>query len=157
ERAETQIRQDAYEKKYEKVASPSFESFVKEEYLPWSKLNKRSWRSDVGHVDVLIREFGEMDLDEITPIQIERFKRERQATITRRGKDRAPTSVNREMEALSRIFTLAIEQDVVEVNPCRKVKKLLISGQRRRHRGLHFSRLATHVRNAPRGIRRRCG
>jgi hypothetical protein len=34
ERAETQIRQDAYEKKYEKVAAPSFESFVKEEYLP---------------------------------------------------------------------------------------------------------------------------
>ena len=133
ERAETQIRQDAYEKKYEKVAAPSFESFVKEEYLPWSKLNKRSWRSDVGHVDVLIREFGELDLDEITPIQIEKFKRERRASKTRRGKDRTPASVNRELEVLSRIFTLAIEQDVVEINPCRKVKKLLIDNVRTRY------------------------
>jgi integrase len=116
-----------------RLRRPLLSLFVKEEYPPWSKINKRSWKSDVGHVDVLIREFGEMDLDEITPIQIERFKRERQATITRRGKDRAPASVNRELEVLSRIFTLAIEQDVVEVNPCRKVKKLLMDNVRTRY------------------------
>jgi integrase len=133
ERAETQIRQDAYEDKYEKAAAPSFESFVKEEYLPWSKLNKRSWRSDVGHVEVLIREFGEMNLNEITPVLIERFKRERRASVTRRGKDRAPASVNRELEVLSRIFTLAIEQEVVATNPCRKVKKLLMDNVRTRY------------------------
>src|SRR5215510_5685402 len=98
ERAEIQIRQDAYEKKYEKVAAPSFKSFVKEEYLPWSKLNKRSWRSDVEYVEVLTREFGDLNLDEITPVLIERFKRARRASITRRGKERAPASVNRELE-----------------------------------------------------------
>src|SRR5262245_13017070 len=102
ERAETQIRQDAYEYKYEKTTAPSFESFVREEYLPWSKINKRSWRSDVGRVETLIHEFGEMSLDEITPVLIERFKRERRASITRRGKERAPASVNRESEHVSR-------------------------------------------------------
>lgn len=60
ERAETQIRQDIYDGKYEKATAPSFDSFVKEVYLPWSKLNKRSWRSDVEHVEALISEFGEM-------------------------------------------------------------------------------------------------
>lgn len=133
ERAETQIRQDVYDGKYEKAAAPSFESFVKEVYLPWSKLNKRSWRSDIEHTEVLIREFGELDLDEITPILIERFKRERRASITRRGKERAPASVNRELEVLSRIFTLAMDQDAVTTNPCRKVKKLLMDNVRTRY------------------------
>jgi integrase len=133
ERAETQIRQDVYEDKYEKATTPSFNSFVKEGYLPWSRLNKRSWRSDIEHTEVLIREFGELNLDEITPILIEKFKRERRASITRRGKERAPASVNRELEVLSRIFTLAMDQDVVATNPCRKVKKLLMDNVRTRY------------------------
>ena len=40
ERAETQIRQDVYEDKYEKATAPSLDSFVKEVYLPWSKLKR---------------------------------------------------------------------------------------------------------------------
>ncbi len=133
ERAETQIREDVYGGKYEKATAPSFETFVKEEYLPWSRLNKRSWRSDVEYTNVLLQEFGKLNLDEITPGQIERFKRQRRASITRRGKERAPASVNRELEVLSRIFTLAIEQDRVSANPCRKVKKLLMDNVRTRY------------------------
>jgi integrase len=133
ERAETQIRQDVYEGKYVKATAPSLDSFVKEVYLPWLKLNKRSWRSDLEHTEVLIREFGELNLDEITPILIEKFKRERRASITRRGKERAPASVNRELEVLSRIFTLAMDQDAVAANPCRKVKKLLMDNVRTRY------------------------
>jgi site-specific recombinase XerD len=101
--------------------------------LPWSKFNKRSYRSDVEHVEVLLRTFGELNLDEITPVLIERFKRERRSSITRRGKQRAPASVNRELEVLSRIFTLAMDQDAVATNPCRKVKKLLMDNVRTRY------------------------
>ncbi len=82
---------------------------------------------------MLLPKFGDLNLDEITPVLIERFKRERRSSITRRGKPRAPASVNRELEVLSRIFTLAIEQDAVAVNPCRKVKKLLMDNVRTRY------------------------
>jgi integrase len=54
-------------------------------------------------------------------------------SITRRGKERAPASVNRELEVLSRIFTLAIDQYAVTLNPCRKVKKLLMDNVRTRY------------------------
>jgi integrase len=69
----------------------------------------------------------------VIDVEHERFKRERRTSKTRRGKDRAPASVNRELEVLSRIFTLAIEQDVIEANPCRKVKKLLMDNVRTRY------------------------
>jgi integrase len=77
--------------------------------------------------------FGEKKLDEITPALVERFKRDRLESVTRRGKKRAPASVNRELEVLSRIFSLAMEQDVVLTNPCRKVKKLQIDNLRTRY------------------------
>jgi integrase len=133
ERAETQIRQDIYDSKYGKAAAPIFENFVKEVYIPWAKVNKRSWRSDVEHTEVLTAEFGEKRLDEITPAIIEKFKSKRRESITKRGKTRAPASVNRELEVLSRIFTLAADQDKVTVNPCRKVNKLLMDNARTRY------------------------
>lgn len=134
EQAETQIRQDVYDSKYGKaIESPIFETFVEEVYLPWAKLNKRSWRSDVEYVEVLIGEFGDKKLDEITPAMIEKFKSKRRESITRRGKKRAPASVNRELEALSRIYTLATDQDLAAVNPCHKVKKLLMDNARTRY------------------------
>jgi integrase len=49
-----------------------------------------------------------------------------------RGRKRAPASVNRELEVLSRIFTLAVDQDQATVNPCHKVKKLLMDNARTR-------------------------
>jgi hypothetical protein len=35
----------------------------------------------------------------------------------------APSTVNRELELLSKVFSLAIEQGLSILNPCRKVKR----------------------------------
>jgi integrase len=133
ERAETQIRQDVYDGKYGDSISPIFESFVEEVYLPWAKVNKRSWRSDIEHLQVFFNVFCGKRLDEITPAFVEKFKRDRLESVTRRGRKRAPASVNRELEVLSRIFSLAMEQDIVIANPCRKVKKLQVDNVRTRY------------------------
>jgi integrase len=133
ERAETLARQEIYDGRYGTTLAPVFETFAREVYLPWAKANKRSWRADVEHLEVLIRAFGQKRLDEITPGHIEQFKRERRESVTRRGKLRTPASVNRELEVLSRLFTLAMDDDKVTVNPCRRVKKLLMQNQRTRY------------------------
>lgn len=61
---------------------------------------------------------------------IERFKKERGLSETVRGGRRSPASVNRELESLSRVFNMAIDNGYAESNPCQKVKKLRMDNQR---------------------------
>jgi integrase len=55
---------------------------------------------------------------------IEQFKKERRGSFNRQGELRSPSSVNRELELLSRIFSLAVERGEMESNPFKGVKKL---------------------------------
>lgn len=72
-------------------------------------------------------------MDEIAPFQIERFKQERRAGLTWRGTQRTPASVNRELEVLSRIYSIAIDNGMNIQNPCRKVRLLRMDNQRNRY------------------------
>ena len=136
EQAETQIRQQVYEGKFGGLAiAPRLKDFIDEIYLPWAKANKRSCRDDVWRSGVLIEYFGKQRMDEIAPFKIERFKHERRAGLTWRGTPRTPASVNRELEVLSRIFTIAIDNGMNIQNPCRKVRLLRMDNQRNRYLG----------------------
>jgi hypothetical protein len=57
-------------------------------------------------------------LDQITPEMIEGFKTVRRNSITVRGTHLSQTSVNRELEILSKIFTKARDFGKVDHNPC---------------------------------------
>jgi len=46
---------------------------------------------------------------------------------------RSPAAVNREVETLSRIFALAIEQGFVNTNPCRNVRHFREDNERTRY------------------------
>src|SRR5258708_25348798 len=72
-------------------------------------------------------------MDEIAPFQIERFKHERRAGKTWRGSQRTPASVNRELEVLSRIFSIAIDNGINIQNPCRKVRLLRMDNHSNRY------------------------
>ncbi|HWN11634.1 MAG TPA: site-specific integrase [Pyrinomonadaceae bacterium] len=134
EQAETLIRQQVYEGKFGGlVNAPRLKNFIDETNLPWAKGNKRSCRDDVWRSGVLIEYFGTQRMDEISPFQIERFKQERRAGLTWRGTLRTPASVNRELEVLSRIFSIAIDNGMNIQNPCRKVKLLRMDNQRNRY------------------------
>src|ERR1044072_8777386 len=67
------------------------------------------------------------------PVAIEKWKRDRAQSITRRGTIRSPASVNMELAVLSRIFALAVELEQAASNPCRKVRKLRVDNQRNRY------------------------
>jgi len=64
---------------------------------------------------------------------VRKFCQERLGTPARKGKEktapRQPATVNREMSVLSRIFSLAMEEEVIEDNPCRKVKQFELDNQ----------------------------
>jgi integrase len=136
EQVETKVRLSIFEGKYCKLHQnkvPTLKQFIKETFLPWSKANKRSYQSDRWRSNVLIDWFDKKRLDEITPFLIEKFKKERREGKTRRGKERSPASVNREIELLSRILTMAVDNGLIETNPCRKVRKLRLDNRRIRY------------------------
>jgi len=132
--AEMKIRQEIFEGKYNKRRDlVRFADFIDQTYLPWSKANKKSWQSDVWRTRMLKQYFGKKFLSEITPAEVEQFKTARKNGITQRGQQRSKASVQRELELLSGIFTMAVHHDLVEANPLSKVRKFKMDNQRVRY------------------------
>ena len=134
ERAEVTIRDSVYEGIYGKsVDAPKLRDFIAETFLPWAKANKRTWVHDVFRSRPLIEAMGSKTMDEISPILVEKYKRDRRASKTVRGTERAPSTVNRELELLSKVFSLAIDQGLAIHNPCQKVKRFREDNERNRY------------------------
>ena len=55
---------------------------------------------------------------------IERFKAARASLLTKHGNLRRPATIEREMSIISGIFAVAVESDIIDYNPCSRVKKL---------------------------------
>src|ERR1051325_5719021 len=135
EQAEAKARDQVFQGTYGVVqlGNQDFSQFVSETYLPWAKANKRTWRND----EIIANQWAELfkgkALREVSALAIEKWKRDRAQTITRRGTTRSPASVNMELAVLSRIFALAVELEQAASNPCRKVRKLRVDNQRNRY------------------------
>ncbi|MBA3320474.1 MAG: site-specific integrase [Pyrinomonadaceae bacterium] len=114
-----------------------FDDFVADRYLPYAEANKRSFHDDVLTCRVLIEFFGKRTLRSIKADLVEEFKQRRLATPLRvQGKKpepnkprrpRSPATVNRELSILPKIFSLAFDAELVDENPCRRVKNLRIT------------------------------
>ncbi|HEY6332736.1 MAG TPA: site-specific integrase [Blastocatellia bacterium] len=134
--AESVARREVFEGTYGKPkGSDVFIDYVDKVFLPWSKQNKRSWSDDVYHAETFRKFFGQKRFSDITPFLIEKFKSERRSTRTKLNQPRSPASVNREVELLSRVFSLAIRDGVAASNPCSQVQKYREDNQRTRYLG----------------------
>jgi integrase len=134
ERAEVAAKEDVYNDRYGLRKSPLFADFVSRVYLPWAEANKRGYaRADAVHSKPLIDFFGKYKLAEITPLLIEKYKKQRRETLTIHGTERKPASVNREIACLSKVFSLAVDNDDAIANPCTKVRKLREDNKRNRY------------------------
>src|ERR1041385_5357905 len=135
EQAESKIKQEIFEGRFGLVdlGSERLADFISKTFLPWSKANKRSWRHDVFRARTICDYFGTKTFREMSPLLIEKFKRDRRESITRREKVRSPASVNHELTLLSKIFNLAIDYKVTDTNPCTKVKKYQLDNKRYRY------------------------
>ena len=135
EQAELKLKQEVFEGRFGLIQAGKMklDQFVDEIYMPWAKANKRSWKNDEIYTSVLKHSFKGKMLCEITPFSIEKFKHERMKTPTMNGTVRAPASVNREFETLSRLFNLAIDFKQAESNPCSRVRKFKLDNERYRY------------------------
>lgn len=130
-----ELKREVFENRYDlrQTGTDKLADFIDNVFLPWSKLNKRSWRDDAYIATTLKEYFGGKTFREITPMLIEKFKGDRLKGITKKGTQRYPATVNREFDVLSKIFSLAIDSKKTDTNPCFKVKKLRVSNQRYRY------------------------
>ena len=82
----------------------------------YAKVNKRTWRDDVYTIGKFEKFFGDSYLQDITILDIEKFK-------ASRLKDGVTgSSINRNLALLKKMFNLAIDWGYCESNPVRRVK-----------------------------------
>lgn len=78
-------------------------------------------------VNNLLRYLGNYRLDKITAFIVERFR------VERKEKDQVKDgTINDDVKFLSHIFTIAIQEDIVDANPCKEIKRLKVSQARDR-------------------------
>ena len=131
--AEAAVRKAVFDGTYGSPSgTASFIEYAEKVFLPWSKENKRS-TNDQYHIKTFKVYFSNKSFREITPMLIEKFKRERRRGLTKYGEQRKPASVNRELECLSKIFNMAIRDSLTDTNPCEKVDKLREDNKRTRY------------------------
>jgi integrase len=100
-------------------ATPLFEKFVHEEFLPWAKAEHREHPNTYVRYDVsaraLIPFFGRFRLGAISPGLVEKFKVVRSTVIS-------PAGTNRDLAALRMILNYAKRQQHLDRNPVCDVK-----------------------------------
>lgn len=88
-------------------------------YLQYSETNKNSYKSDLSMTKHIKEFFKNIELNSITPKTIEDFK---QYLINKY--ELKNSSINRHLEALSKMFNLCIANGLIENNPLKDVKKM---------------------------------
>jgi integrase len=135
EQAELGVRQEIFEGRFgtQETGKRLVNDFIEADYLPWAKNNKRSWREDEYKLPVIKSFFSGKRFRDVSPLLIEKFKSERLATPTKHRTTRSRTTVSLEMALVSRIFSLAVELEETDLNPCARVRKLKLDNQRYRY------------------------
>lgn len=128
EQAEAKLKTEIFEGKYGNRARVfSFEKFVSDVYLDWAKEHKRVWKQDLYYSRYLCEHFRGLSLADVTPDKIRKYQQQRRNGITTHGKTRNPNTVNREIATLSKIFSLAVDMEYCDANPCKKVKRFKVN------------------------------
>lgn len=83
----------------------------------YAKVNKKSWRCDQYRIEAHMKPFfGDLRLQDITPLSIEKYRAERLKTgVTK-------STLNRELTIMKKMFNLAIDWKFADQNPAAKVK-----------------------------------
>jgi integrase len=131
---ETQLKQAIFDDKYNRAAgNKDFGEFVDEVFLPWARASKRSWQDDEERARPLKSFFEGKRLRDIKPMLIEKYKQQRLNTDTLHKRKRSHATVNRELQVLSKVFSIAYDNGLVETNPMRRVHKLREAPARERY------------------------
>lgn len=125
EQAEANKRLECFGVAYGSIqqATPRLSEFIDKTYMVWAKTNKKSWHDDELICKAIKAHFKGKRLADISPMDVERFKKVRRETPTRHDEPRSAATVNRELTILSRVLALAVDAGHINENPCRRVRR----------------------------------
>jgi integrase len=134
EQVEIQIQQAIFDRKYNRASAVTrLSDFVEGVFLPWARENKRSWEDDEQRAVKLKEFFGQRAIRDITPMLIEKFKSELRKSDSRYKRPFSPATINRYLQVLSRVLSMAYENGIVDGNPMSRVKRLREPEPRQRY------------------------
>ena len=131
---ESKLKTDAARGEFnikKKKPSMTLNEFWMEKYLPWIKVNKKSWEIDKYNFEKNLNpELGKKRLDLISPFDIEKLI---VSLKKRKNKQENPLSaayIKHQIVLLNRIFNVADEWGAFSgQNPCKKIKKPKVNNQ----------------------------
>ena len=129
------LAERAYQKKMVDWAEKKYLDIKQESNLTFSQLvqwflelpvvrQNRTLRDIERACRDLEKVFGQVLVREIKPAMVEEYQRRRLQEPTWHGKPRSAANVNRTIAVLKRMFNLAVREELMEKNPCWKVKML---------------------------------
>jgi integrase len=128
ERLEVKIKNDLmFQSHGVQSASPiTFDRFLREHFSLYAESNycKDTFDQAVRIAKAALPYFRGKSLRQIKAADIERFKQSRIDKPTQHGHARKPATVEREMSIISRMFTIALRNDLIDYNPCSRVEHL---------------------------------
>lgn len=90
---------------------------------------KQDLRIIAAYLNVALEHFGDTPIDTIGFADLENYKREIAGRPTIHSRQRSIADVNQNLRRLNRLFTVAIEQGKLDVNPFKRGKGLIASSQ----------------------------
>ena len=102
----------------------TFNKFVDDKYMSYVRQNNTNVYVKELFVKELKKFFGKILLSDITAQDCRDYQYKRLHTKTKYDTKRSPSSVNKETSTLSKIFTLACQEGVLDRNPMQYVQKL---------------------------------
>lgn len=108
---------DPRAEKVARKAMPTLAAFAAEQYEPFAKVHKKSYEDDAAKLRMyILPKFGKRRMSDITRHDIDLYRTEIAEKLS-------PSSANRHHALLSRLFSLAMQWDIVKANPCLGLKK----------------------------------
>lgn len=103
--------------------SITFDRFVQDVYLPTIEKNHTQFEKAIYICKAAGPYLKGKQMRSVKPFDIERFKQSRIEKLTQHKTQRKPATVLRELSIISKIFSLAVQNDVCDYNPCNRVAK----------------------------------
>jgi integrase len=123
EQAESQLREDIYNRKYGQRMTMGLSDFFDNNYLSWLQQNgsTSAYRDALSRGQELKAFFKNQPVREISTRDCERFKSMLGKAETPRNELRSGSTVNRYMALLSGVCKRAIKEEFMSANPCSQI------------------------------------
>jgi integrase len=125
ENAETSVKSKIFNNRYNPAAEKiTFKMFAEDVFKPYAEKKNVSFKTIEIFITRMVAHFGKKFLRDIKPTDVRKYQEKLANRVKKDGEPISPQTVNLEMSSLKHLFNLAIEDDLIDKNPCRSVKPL---------------------------------